>query len=138
MSTFVLKQAAPPAEFRPTQTVAEKLSVAGFLPDQANARRMMEASRLSLPLTATARRIRWAWIKRIIASNWREFTLEEHVGMLAVNFGGAMPRELVERVGSIQKIVPEAEIRIHASYTDPWITVDGLIVGGWMNGKVIL
>ncbi|MEN9561659.1 MAG: hypothetical protein RIQ56_932 [Candidatus Parcubacteria bacterium] len=135
MSNVAQRQAAAPA------TTESILQANGLLPDQADARRMMEAARLRLPLDSTSDQIWWALWRRATTARWEVFALADYVDphqTIGANYGGPMPYGLADRVGQIQKIVPDADIKIHASYTDPWITVDGFIVGGWDRQTILL
>lgn len=151
MSTVMQKLHAARAKVR--LTLRESLETAGItIPDQVLVRRMMEATRLRLWATASERRIRCAWYRRATRPAWRQFAWRYYTTAcyppqplltLKSMWGGEIPVEITSRVGRIQKLLPEAKITVYASLTDPWIEVsregdEPLIMGGWINGKVII
>lgn len=106
------------------------------VPDQGLVGEMMEAGRLGFhPLFTSRRRVRWAFLRRALASPFTVFTYEEFIASHARDWGGEPPWEVRKTVGTIRRSIPGAEIRIFATYDDPWLAVgefgEHLVVHGW-------
>lgn len=141
MAKVEQKALAPKVQFPfERQTLIERLEEFGIaVPDQAAARRMMEAARLNLRINATQARIDRAWVRRMVALDWEVFTYDEYVGhSLRQNYGG-LPLEIERYAEKVRAVAPEVKLFVYAKIHDPFlVTEDGTILRGWFANSIFL
>lgn len=141
MSSPELRNTAQVVELpeREEFSLVHRLEKAGIkVPDQAEARRMMEAARLGLPLTATQRRIDMAWFRRLTHPRWKQFTLEQFTDPNVRYYYGGMPHHVSVQISRIRAAIPGEQLYVNAKVEDPWlVTKDGTILLGWVNDLIV-
>lgn len=122
------------------ETTIERLEAAGIsVPDQAVARRMMEAARLNLAINATQARINRAWFRRMIARDWQVYSYDRYVEHPYREDFGGLPLSIERYVGKVRAAAPDVKLFVHAKLFDPFlVTEDGTILRGWFPNTVFL
>lgn len=141
MAKVEQKAFAPKVQFPlGRKTLIERLEEAGIsVPDQAAARRMMEAARLNLPINATQRRIDRAWFRRAIARKWIVYPYYQYVLLPQREDYGGLPLEIERYAEKVRAVAPEVKLFVHAKLFDPFlVTEDGTILRGWFSNTVFL
>lgn len=121
-----------------TPSLADRLRAIGIVvPDQVKAARMKEAMRLGLKVTASDRRIRFAyWHKLVALMNTRIYVVYDSAMYDgdSRDYGGKMPDSIradAESGGALSGV----RVEVHAMYEDPWLVIadehESLIIHGW-------
>ena len=127
-----------------TSSLVERLQAIGVcVPDQADVQRMKRAMLLGLPLTASKFRIQTAFLRMLLltmnAKFYRVFTWDAFVKYEAPNFGGYPPPAVLATAEKIRQFLPDVELRVHATFDDPWLEVcdsaGSVIIHGWLRAS---
>lgn len=121
------------------QSLAARIAGIGIqLPDQQEALRMMEVTRLGLaPIASRVLVERVGIWRRLFKLRYTVFGVEEFNGepRLYGNNGGKMPEAAKADAKKIKDLLPEVVLEVHAMYDDPWLLAlsgsERVIVRGW-------
>lgn len=104
------------------------------VPDQALARRRMEAARAGFPPDRDYARWRVKVALVLFGEKFRRFTVIEH-GLCAAEYGGEMPEAIDSLVRRVRAHLLHARLWIYATFDDPWLEIEiggaTLILAGW-------
>ncbi len=131
MSTATARMQAPRVAVA-LETTEEVLGRLGYSPDQKRARCMMEAGLLGLD----PNRAHWSknLITRMLSGGQvrEQFAYDKYAATAPLwEVYGEVPDTIKSAVARIRAALPNARVVVHTARSDPWITVDELVVFGW-------
>ena len=120
MSTMQRTLAPRVGTFLGHDTLAHDLARIGeTVPEQQDARHVMEANRLGFLRKVTPERLRRAWFRRLISSEWTLFDYEHFCTKGHALYGGKVPLDVQDMAERIHDAMPNVERRIYAMRGDP-------------------
>jgi hypothetical protein len=120
----------------PVPSLVRRLRAAGIkIPDQEQAALSMERHRLGYRNEVSEWWLRWTY-RRLLFSSWTVFDYDQYHANAERYGGGPVPASVKRIADRIREVAPDAQLRVHAKHTDPWLTVtedfEELIVTGWL------
>lgn len=140
MSSLELRIKAHHTSTHPT--LADRLRALHIVvPDQDRVRHMMDAIRVGAPIGSSWLRRRLYGLRLPRPGRWEVFEYRHFLHNRGFEYGGGVPPSVQQEAARIREHLPDAKLRVHATYADPVLEVilgsERVFTRGWMHGKVL-